>query len=426
MPFLAPLFGALAGALGTVGAVSIGATTLGAIATNLMVGAALSGAAMLLSKQPSSMNSQLGSTTLTGYGSDDPRRMIYGQTKVGGTIVFQHSSNDATYGVNSSSTPPNSYVHLLIAFAGHEVTSFDKIFFDDNEIVFDTDGHAIAEIAKINAQNFTALVPAGATSAVLCNPWQYATGTYQVTFEDFSTKNVNFTLNSTAVSWTGGLANNVGQTFQITNSTLNQTPEFVYTFTRGDNVFGHVNDPMNKVVWNGVSGLGASYTFTTWNARVNKHTGAAGQTVDSDLNTMCPGMFVPTDVGNNVAYLYVCLRVSTDFNGQIPTITVIISGKKVYDPRTSTTGFSSNTALCIRDYLAGRGADSDELPDSLFIAAANICDELVTKADGTQEPRYTCNGTLDSTTAPVDFINQLAGTMAGQCPYVGGQFMPFA
>ena len=58
-------------------------------------------------------------------------------------------------------------------------------------------------------------------------------------------------------------------------------------------------------------------------------------------------------------------------------------GKKVFDPRTGLTSFSSNPALCIRDYLLsdyGLGAALDEIDEASFIAAANLCDEPVQAA----------------------------------------------
>jgi hypothetical protein len=39
------------------------------------------------------------------------------------------------------------------------------------------------------------------------------------------------------------------------------------------------------------------------------------------------------------------------FPSGIPNISAVVRGKKVYDPRTATTYYSANAALCIRDYL---------------------------------------------------------------------------
>jgi hypothetical protein len=62
---------------------------------------------------------------------------------------------------------------------------------------------------------FTGTLIAGATSATLASVngtaggWPYVTGTNNVTFSDGEVRSVTFTANSTAISWTGGLTNNV-------------------------------------------------------------------------------------------------------------------------------------------------------------------------------------------------------------------------
>jgi len=80
-----------------------------------------------------------------------------------------------------------------------------------------------------------------------------------------------------------------------------------------------------------------------------------------------------------IAYLYIALNYSRDaFPNGIPTVTATAKGKKLYDPRTETTAYSNNSALCLRDFLVSSGiADIDELDDTLFAAAANVCDEIV-------------------------------------------------
>ena len=83
-------------------------------------------------------------------------------------------------------------------------------------------------------------------------------------------------------------------------------------------------------------------------------------------------------VGNGIAYLYVRLQYDQDvFANGIPLFTAKVKGKKVFDPRTSTTGYSANAALCVRDYLVSDYgmADTGSIDDTVFSAAANVCDE---------------------------------------------------
>jgi hypothetical protein len=58
----------------------------------------------------------------------------------------------------------------------------------------------------------TAVVAIGATTATLSTAWAYPSGSYVISFSDGSTKTATFTLNSTAISWSGGLAQDVGST----------------------------------------------------------------------------------------------------------------------------------------------------------------------------------------------------------------------
>lgn len=58
-------------------------------------------------------------------------------------------------------------------------------------------------------------------------------------------------------------------------------------------------------------------------------------------------------------------------SGTPPTVTCIVRGKKVYDPRTGLTQWSDNSALCIMDALKTLG---DEVDEDSFKVAADYCD----------------------------------------------------
>ena len=78
---------------------------------------------------------------------------------------------------------------------------------------------------------------------------------------------------------------------------------------------------------------------------------------------------------NGIAYLYVRLQYSQEVFAQgIPNISAVVRGKKLYDPRDGSTAYSTNAALCVRDYLAsdyGFECSADEINDDYFEAAAN-------------------------------------------------------
>ena len=83
---------------------------------------------------------------------------------------------------------------------------------------------------------------------------------------------------------------------------------------------------------------------------------------------------------SGVAYLAVRLQWDSDVFSGIPNITAKVKGKKVYDPRTSTTAWSDNPALCIRDYLIntryGKGLSTSALDDTSFEDAADDLDNF--------------------------------------------------
>lgn len=110
----------------------------------------------------------------------------------------------------------------------------------------------------------------------------------------------------------------------------------------------------------------------------------------------------------------------------LPNITAEIQGKKVYDPRTTTTAYSTNAALCIRDYLTdadyGFGATDAEIDDDSFIEAADVCDEDVTLAGGGTEKRYTINGAFSSGEKPKDVLSKMLTACGGNLAYIGGKW----
>jgi hypothetical protein len=66
-------------------------------------------------------------------GSALDHQIIYGRVKTGGAIIY----NEAT-GVN------NKNLHRIIAYAGHEVTSFDEIYVNDEVVTLDGTGNVIS------------------------------------------------------------------------------------------------------------------------------------------------------------------------------------------------------------------------------------------------------------------------------------------
>ena len=156
--------------------------------------------------------------------------------------------------------------------------------------------------------------------------------------------------------------------------------------------------------------------------RIKLHLGSPNQTADTFLVDESAHWTTEHRL-RGIAYMYVRLAFDADvFPNGIPEITATISGKKVYDPRTSTTAWSDNPALCLRDYLTssyGIAEDTANIDDALVIAAANVCDQTNTDAGTT---RYTCNGSFTTASTPYDMINGILTSMDGSLWYAQGSW----
>lgn len=129
-------------------------------------------------------------------------------------------------------------------------------------------------------------------------------------------------------------------------------------------------------------------------------------------------------VGNGIAYIYVryVYNAGVYANG-LPLVTARIKGKKVFDPRTSTTAYSNNAALCIRDYLTSAyGLSDDEVDDTVFSVAANICDESVSLSGSGTEDRYTLNGVVQSDQAHGQVLQSMITSCAGTLFWGAGKW----
>lgn len=275
----------------------------------LGLGVAVLGAAALsaLIPKPSFPNRGYDTTTL---GSALDHQIIYGRMRVSGARIY-----DEATGTN------NKFLHRIIAVAGHEVESFDRIYINDEYI----------EVSALEA----------------------ADG----------------------------------------NVPLVYSSDGLDTSDRYD----------GKI-------------------RINLHLGSPTQDADADLVAESDHWTDQCKL-SGIAYMYIRLKFNADaFPNGIPEINAIVNGKKVYDPRTSTTAWSDNPALCLRDYLTssyGIAEATANLDDDLVIAAANVCDQTNTDAGTT---RYTCNGAFTTASTPYDMINNLLTSMDGSLWYSQGKW----
>ena len=161
-----------------------------------------------------------------------------------------------------------------------------------------------------------------------------------------------------------------------------------------------------------VSVDGSDFVTGDWKSKIRVKIHLGDQTA-ADTDLVAETSVDTSFVGNGLAYLYVRYEYDQDvFANGLPLITVMVKGKKVYDPRTSTTAYSNNAALCIRDYITSvYGLSDSAIDDVTFSAAANECDELITLSGGGTEKRYAVNGIATSATP----IKTVLGDMSTAC-----------
>jgi hypothetical protein len=283
--------GAIAGfAAGTAGAYF--ATTF---VSTLVLGAV----SKAMAKAPTGASITQQDKTVTSRQPIAPHNVIYGRTRIGGTILYMESTN------------ANKYLHVVVAIAGHEIDEVEKFYFNDVEVGIDGSGN-------VNA--------------------------------------------------------------------------------------GQYKDK----------------------ARIKYKLGTDDQTAFADLVAESDSKWTNNHRVRGRALVYMRLEYDQNvFINGVPNLSVVVRGKKVYDPRTETTVWSANPALCVTDYLTNNkygmaAVYAEEIDEEALIAAANICDEDVTKVGGGTENRYEMHGSFATSSQPEDIINQMVFAMAGRCVWSGG------
>ena len=265
-----------------------------------------------------------------------PRNVVYGKTRVGGTIVQRTVSS------KSGSTSQN-VLHHVIAVAGHEINNITKVFIDGGK------------------------------------------GTVEL---DLSSDFTSATENSTTV-------------FRCTNS----------DFVNADNTDAYTGGSLIKLAFE-------KGDQTAANAYAVAQIPSSNWTTDHKML--------------GIAFVYVnCIYDSEKFTA-IPTFSFEVEGKKVFDPVSSSTVYSTNPALIIRDYLMdstyGFGAVADEINDAAsgagFVQARSDCNDSVSITGGS-ESRFTLNGEFVATEEPQRVLETMLSACAGQLLYNNGKFSLF-
>lgn len=199
-------------------------------------------------------------------------------------------------------------------------------------------------------------------------------------------------------------------------------------------VAGHRVKSIGAVYLNGEMAIDAAGTPTArYAGRIGfeRHLGSESVPAFPGLRASSPDLWTSSHRLDGIAAIYLSLAADPDvYPSGIPNVTVDVEGKDdIYDPRTGLTGYSENAALCLADYLAhpyyGLNAvvgAADGTNAAQLAAAANICDEVVLRAGGTTERRYTCNGVITLDQTPKTIIEAMLSAMAGTAAWQAGQW----
>lgn len=195
---------------------------------------------------------------------------------------------------------------------------------------------------------------------------------------------------------------------------------------------GHRVKSIGAVYFEGdeaISAAGVAQGRWAGKVEIEKALGDANQAAFPGLRAVLPDKWTENHRLRGCAAIRLRLIYDQDaFPGGIPNITVDIEGKDdIWDPRTQTTGYSENPALCLADYMAnatwGIGAAigaADGVDALSLVAAANICDEAVALSGGGSEPRYSCNGVISLGQDPKTIIEAMLTAFAGRAAQTGG------
>jgi hypothetical protein len=333
-----------------------------------------------------------------------PYNIIYGRTKVGGTMIFREftASN-------------NRIMTLINILACHPCQEIEQLWFDNKQVlIFENQPFS----DQSNPNGFWGNI--SAPQAVL-----------NITSISRSNNVVYVTFASNPV---GVLNDFDGQTIAVRDTIDaaggNSFNGFWPVVQTGPNSFTYSNG--------GPQGPGQPNTGsikTNWpdyglsNVVAGKYLG--NQTEASGIllgNTN--GYWTPDCTVSGMTYGALKLTFdSVKFVTGVPSMSWIVQGKNsIFDPRTGSFGYTNNAALCIADYLSnptwGFGLQyGTQILTPQLIAAANLCDEQVPLATGGTESRYTCNGTFDVSTKRGEVLQNLLTSCGGRLSVTGGQYV---
>jgi hypothetical protein len=308
------------------------------------------------------------------------RELVLGRVRKGGAVFFK----------GATGTNNDTFV-MCLALAAHEIDAVETVYLNDVPVTLDGSGYVQEEPYKM---------------AKLENAQETFSGSSIVLAHVPEAASVTVTRPGEASTEPGGQYNTIRVEHTLVGSTV----------TIGDSLGGIVSYQYNAAVSK---------------VRIRSYLGTSTQTADATLISLFPTLWTSAHRARGVAYL-VCEFTfdETAFPSGLPSVSAIIRGAKLYDPRTATTVWSENPALLARHVMThpqfGKRASITAAEDARITAAANVCDtSTVYTVDGvaqTARALYTASIVLPFGASARDALDDLAQAMAGQWAYAAGEF----
>lgn len=148
----------------------------------------------------------------------------------------------------------------------------------------------------------------------------------------------------------------------------------------------------------------------------------------AEINGMMPDSWTSQHALSGCCVLYMRLDYDRDvYRNGVPRVSVIMRGKNdIYDPRTTSTGYTTNAALVALDYLRtinGMAVPDADIDMQSFIDAANYADDSVYQyTQGSYEPRYSASGIAKVNTKPFRNMEAILRSSGSLLAYTVGQW----
>ena len=130
-----------------------------------------------------------------------------------------------------------------------------------------------------------------------------------------------------------------------------------------------------------------------------------------------------------VCYLAFRFKWNQDIFSSIPQVRVTLKGKKVYDPRTDTTAYTSNSALILLDYLRntryGKGLPNSAFESDFasFKTSADECETQITPYTGADQINlFETNAVIDTDQKVIENVKKLLNPMRSLFTYNNGVY----